>query len=184
MNRTSAYLTAGTAALPASFNQSFPGFVFLNSALTKEAGMFTAYLARSASAVAAQTVTGATLLYNGYDIVSYIDCTMETHIAPVRWNVAGGNPPGANLRASAVAGWCEYRSRTPGGVLLAVSQRLPDPAPNGTAASGTSSGSPGGSLQLSAANAAAFFPDRATILHGATSGGLATTGLGTFNPAP
>jgi len=179
-----AFLSAGTTGLPASFNQSFPGFVFLNSALTKEAGTFTVYLARSAAPVAAQTVTGATLLYSGYDIVSYINCTMDTHIAPVGWNVTGGNPPGANVRASAVAGWREYRSRTPGGVLLDVSQRLGDPAPGGTAATATSSGSPGGSLQLSAAIAAAFFPDRATILHGATSGGLATTGLGTFNPAP
>jgi hypothetical protein len=158
--------------------------VFLNSALTKEAGTFTAYLARSASAVAAQTVSGATLTYSGYDIVSYINCTMDTHIAPVGWNVTGGNPTGANVRASAVAGWREYRSRTPGGALLDVSQRLADPAPNGTAATAASSGSPGGSLQLSAANVAAFFPDRATILHGATSGGLATTGLPVFSPAP
>ena len=112
-------------------------------------------------------MTGATLLYTGYDIVSYVNCTMDTHIAPVGWNVTGGNPPGANVRPSAVAGWREYRSRTPGGVLLDVSQRLGDPAPNGTAATATSSGSPGGSLQLSAANVAAFFPDRATILHGA-----------------
>jgi len=179
-----AYLTAGTTALPASFTQSFPGFVFLNSALTKEAGTFTAYLARSASAVAAQTVTGATLLYTGYDIVSYVDCSMDTHIAPVGWNVTGGNPPGANVRPSAVAGWREYRSRTPGGALLDVSQRLVDPAPGGTAATAASSGSPGGSLQLSAASVAALFPDRATILHGASSGGLATTGLASFNPAP
>lgn len=92
----------------------------------------------------AQTVTGATLLYSGNDIVSYIDCTMDTHIAPVGWNVTGGDPPGANLRASAIAGWREYRSRTPGGALLDVSQRLGDPAPNGTAATTTSSGSPGG----------------------------------------
>ncbi len=179
-----AFLTAGTTGLPASFNQSFPGFVFLNSSLTKEAGTFTAYLARSASAVAAQTVSGATLLYSGYDIVSYIDCTMDTHIAPVGWLVTGGNPTGANVRPSAVTGWREYRSRTPAGAVLDLGQRLGDPAPSGTAATAASSGSPGGSAQLSAANVAAFFPDRATILHGATSGGLATTGLPAFNPAP
>jgi hypothetical protein len=158
--------------------------VFLNSVLTKEAGTFTAYLARSASAVAAQTVAGATLLYSGYDIVSYINCTMDTHIAPVGWNVTGGNPTGANVRPSAVAGWREYRSRTPGGVLLDVTQRLADPAPNGTAATAASSGSPGGSLQLSAANVAAFFLDRATILHGASDDTRSTTGLPAFNPSP
>ena len=85
--------------------------MFLNSALTKEVGTFTAYLARSASAVAAQTVSGATLLYSGYDIVSYLNCTMDTHIAPVGWNVTGGNPPGANLGR---APWPAGASTAPG----------------------------------------------------------------------
>jgi len=170
-----AYLGADSVnTVPASFNTSYLGFVFLNCALTKEAGSFTAYLARSPGAV---TVTAATpFLYGQYDIVSYIGCSMDSHIAPVGWSTS--NPPGANVRPNPVTGWREYRSTTPTGVSLDVSQRLADPSPGGTTAN------PGGSLQLSDASAAAFFADRATILHGATDGTYTSTGLAAFNPTP
>jgi pectin methylesterase-like acyl-CoA thioesterase len=180
-----AYLGYGTTATPtdlvnataADFSTSYPGFVFLNSALTKEAGTFSAYLARSPGAA---TVSGAAapFYYLQYDIVSYIGCTMDTHIAAVGWNVSGSNPPGANARPNPVAGWREYNSMTPSGLALDVSQRLVDPSPGQTVAN------PGGSLQLSAANVATFFPNRATILQGATDGTYTTTGLTTFNPTP
>lgn len=172
-----AYLSFGATLTPATFDQSYPGFVFLNSALTKEPGTFTAYLARSPG-LAATSGAVPLVYYLQYDIVSYIGCSMDTHIAPVGWNVAGGNPPGANVSANPVAGWREYRSVTPAGAPVDVSQRLVNPSPAGTV------GNPGGSIQLSDANVATFFPDRATILHGATDGTFTTTGVATFSPAP
>jgi pectin methylesterase-like acyl-CoA thioesterase len=172
-----AYLGFGDAGAPGDFDTSYPGFVFLNSALTKEDGTFTAYLARSPGA-ATVSGTAAPFFYLQYDIVSYVGCTMDSHIAPVGWNVSGSNPPGANVRPNPVAGWREYKSLAPDGGALDVSQRLVDPSPAGTTAN------PGGSLQLSDSNAATFFPDRAAILHGATDGTFTTTGLPTFAPAP
>jgi pectin methylesterase-like acyl-CoA thioesterase len=172
-----AYLGYGTTMTPANTDTSYPGFVFLNSALTKETGTFTAYLGRSPGA-ATVSGTAAPFYYLQYDIVSYIGCTMDTHIAPVGWNVSGSQPPGANLRPNPVAGWREYGSLTPAGQPLDVSQRLVDPSPAGTTAN------PGGSLQLTAANAMTFFLSRATILQGATDGTYTTTGLSTFTPAP
>ena len=173
-----AYLGFGTTAAPASFATSYPGFVFLNSALTKEPGTFTAYLARSSGAAITSGTAPAEIYYLQYDIVSYVGCTMDTHIAPVGWNVIPSNPPGANVRPNPVTGWREYGSLTPDGLPLDVSQRLVDPAPAGTVAS------PGGSLQLSTANVTTFFPDRAVILQGATDGTYVTTGLPAFNPTP
>ncbi len=172
-----AYLSFGATATPATFNQSYPGFVFLDCALTKEPGTFTAYLARSPGAA---TVSGAapTFFYLQYDIVSYIGCSMDTHIAPAGWNVVGGNPTGANALASPVVGWREYKSITPQGAPVDVSQRLVNPSPAGTTAN------PGGSIQLTDANAATFFANRGTILQGATDGTFTTTGLATFLPSP
>jgi pectin methylesterase-like acyl-CoA thioesterase len=172
-----AYLGYGSTTTPANLDTSYPGFVFLNSALTKEAGTFTAYLARSSGA-ATYSGTAAPYYYLQYDIVSYIGCTMDTHIAPVGWNVMGSNPPGANVLPNPVAGWREYGSMTPAGQPLNVSQRLVNPAPDGSATN------PGGSLQLTAANVATFFPSRTAILGGATDGTYITTGLATFNPTP
>jgi pectin methylesterase-like acyl-CoA thioesterase len=171
-----AFVGFGDAGAPADFNTSYPGFVFLDSALTKENGTFTAYLARSPGA--ATTNGTAPIFYLNYDIVSYVGCTMDSHIAPVGWNVSGSQPPGANVRPNPVVGWREYRSLAPDGGPLDVSQRLVDPSPAGTTMN------PGGSLQLSDSNAATFFPDRNTILHGATDGTFTTTGLPTFTPAP
>ena len=172
-----AILGTGATALPPTYNASFAGFVFLNSALTKEAGTFTAYLARSPGAV--PTATGTPFVYTGYDIVSYIGCSMDAHIPAVGWSAAGQTSSvGANVRPNPVTGWREYHSMSPSGQLLDVSQRLPDSTPPDAGAP------PAGSIQLSDANAASFFPDRATILHGATDGTYTTTGLSTFSPVP
>ena len=85
---------------------------------------------------------------------------------------------GANVRPNPVTGWREYHSVSPNGQLLDVSQRLPDSTPPDAGAP------PAGSIQLSDANVASFFPNRATILHGATDGTYTTTGLTTFSPVP
>jgi pectin methylesterase-like acyl-CoA thioesterase len=172
-----AILGSGTPATPASYNTSFAGFVFLNSALTKEAGTFTAYLARSAGVVPA--ATGTPFLYSGYDIVSYIGCSMDAHIPAVGWNITGQtNTMGANVRPNPVTGWREYHSVSPSGQLLDVSQRLPDSTPPDAGAP------PAGSIQLSDANVTTFFPNRATIFGGATDGTFTTTALVGFAPVP
>ncbi len=180
-----AYLGFGTTATPANFDTSYPGFVFLNSALTKETGTFTAYLARSAGpplpAPATSTADGGVTYYyyDQYDIVSYIGCTMDTHIAPVGWAVSTKAPGSDVSPPNAVAGWREYGSMTPAGAPLDVSQRLVDPTGDAAAAPYI-----GGSLQLSAANVTTFFPSRAAILAGATDGTYTTTGLAGFSPTP
>jgi len=172
-----AILGSGTAAVPVNYNTSNAGFVFLNSALTKETGTFTAYLARSPGVVPA--ATGTPFVYSGYDIVSFIGCTMDAHISAAGWNIVGQtNTMGANVRPNPVTGWREYHSMSPSGQLLDVSQRLPDSTPPDAGAP------PAGSIQLSDANVTSFFPDRATILHGATDGTYTTTGLATFSPVP
>jgi pectin methylesterase-like acyl-CoA thioesterase len=172
-----AILGSGSTATPASYNTSFAGFVFLNSALTKEAGTFTAYLARSAGAVPA--ATGTPFLYTGYDIVSYIGCSMDAHIPAVGWNVVGQtNSMGANVRPNPVTGWREYHSVSPSGQLLDVSQRLPDSTPPDAGAP------PAGSIQLSDADVTTFFPNRATIFGGATDGTFTTSALVGFAPVP
>ena len=172
-----AILGSGTPAAPVNYNTSFAGFVFLSSALTKEDGTFTAYLARSAGAVPA--ATGTPFLYSGYDIVSYIGCSMDTHIPAVGWNMVGQtNTMGANVRPNPVVGWREYHSVSPSGQLLDVSQRLPDSTPPDAGAP------PAGSIQLSDANVMTFFPNRATIFGGATDGTFTTTPLVGFAPVP
>jgi len=178
-----AYLGYGNTSTPSSTTTSYAGFVFLSSALTKEPVDFTAYLARSPGA---PTVSGtvAPYLYTQYDIVSFVDCSMDVHVAPLGWKVGGPltgstDPGGANLSPTAVTGWREYRSFTPAGQYVDVSGRLKDPAQNGTTTN------PGGSLQLPAAAAGTFFPDRATIFGGATDGTYTTRGYpGGWNPQP
>ena len=158
--------------------------MFLNSALTKEAGTFTAYLARSASAVAAQTVTGATLLYTGYDIVSYINCTMDTHIAPVGWNVTGGNPHWRQRAAERDHRLARVPQPHAGRRVARREPATRRPGAERHRGDGDQLGIAGRLGAASAADVAAFFPDRATILHGATDGRLRTTGLATFSPVP
>jgi pectin methylesterase-like acyl-CoA thioesterase len=172
-----AYLGYGSTPTPSTYAIAYPGFVFLNCALTKEDGDFTAYLARSPGAA---TVSGsaAPYLYSQYDVVSFIDCNMDSHIAAVGWNVTGGNPPGANLSPTPIGGWREYRSFTPSGRYVDVGQRLESSPLSGT------STNPGGSMQLPDAAASTFFRDRATIFGGATDGTYTTTGNPGWNPQP
>lgn len=167
-----AFLTwdASNATTPSSTTTSYPGFVFLKSALTKEPGTFTAYLARSPGNA---TTSGTNpILYTQYDLVSYIGCTMDSHIDPAGWNSAGSSPAGANLAPTSVTGWREYKSLTPTGQPLSVSGRVAGSSP------------PNGSIQLSDAAFNAFFKDRATIFTGATDGTYTTRGAGGFSPVP
>jgi pectin methylesterase-like acyl-CoA thioesterase len=177
-----AYLSFGTTTTPPAppIVSSYPGFVFLNSALTQEVppagATFTAYLARSPGA---PTVSGTVtpIFYLTYDIVSFIGCSMD-NIAPVGWETSASTP-GANIAPTPIDGWREYGSLTTAGLLLDVSQRLANPVDGGTATNMW------GSIQLTAANVATFFPNRATILQGgATDGTYTTTGLAGFSPVP
>jgi hypothetical protein len=165
-----AYLGWGTTATPSSYATAYPGFVFLNSALTKEPGTFTAYLGRAPGAVA--TSGTSPYLYTNYDLVSYIGCSMDSHIDPTGWNVAGSVPNGANVVPSPVTGWREYKSVTPGGTLIDTSSRA------------VGSTAPIGSIQLSDANVASFFKDQATIFAGATDSTYTTIGITNFSPVP
>jgi hypothetical protein len=173
---------------PATTTTSYPGFVFLSCALTKEPGDFQAYLARSPGAATTGTVGSGTaaaptyVLFTQYDLVAFVNCSMDTHLTldaqghpAVGWNVTGGNPGGANLVSTPVVGWREHGSFTPGGQWVDVSQRLGNPSPNGATL--------GGGLQLSDANVAKFFADRPTVFGGATDGTYTTTGYpGGWNP--
>lgn len=101
--------------------QTDKGFIFLNSKLTYGTGpagntvatgpdAFT-YLARSAG--------------NGtYDNIAYINCKMDTHVAPVGWaaNIAGNPTPNPST-ATATSGWRESGSMDINGNPLDVSAR-------------------------------------------------------------
>jgi len=164
-----AYLNyeAGSSTTPSTITTAYPGFVFLDCALTKEPGTFTAYLARSPGAPSS-SVSGPYMLYTGYDIVAYINCSMDSHIPAIGWNTTGTNPGGANLVSTPVVGWREYGSFTPEGQWIDLSGRLSNPSP--------SSASLGGGYALTDANMSTFFPSRATIFSGATDGTYTTTG--------
>ncbi len=154
----------GSSVVQSRAYANYAGFVFLSSALTKESGAFTAFLARSPGASA-----GA---YQN-DLVAFVNCSMDTHIPGVGWNVVGGNPTTPNQRATAVSGWREYQSRSPSGALLNVSSRLAQTA------------TVNGSIQLVDTDVTTFFPNRATILSGATNGALTTSGYaGGWSPVP
>jgi pectin methylesterase-like acyl-CoA thioesterase len=169
----------GTSPVPSTTDTTYAGFVFLRCALTKEPGAdFTAYLARSPGTATTSTVgSGATTytVYTRYDLVSFVECSMESHIAAVGWSVGGPNPSGANLVSTPVVGWREYRSFAPDGRWVNTAGRLANPV----------SASLGGSVQLSDADAQTFFRDRATIFGGATNGTYTIIGYpGGWNPQP
>jgi len=167
-----AYLGYGSTSTPPDYNQSYPGFVFLNCALTKEDGVFTSYLARSPGTTA---VTGGppTYYYYNYDIVAYINTIMDNHIPNLGWFT-----PGPDVVGNAVAGWREYGSLTPEGVPVDVSNRLSQ-----TSIPPSTTGYD--SIQLTSADVDVFFADRESILSGATDGTLTTTGYpGGWNPQP
>jgi pectin methylesterase-like acyl-CoA thioesterase len=167
-----AYVGYGpSSALPAPVNQSYAGFVFLSCALTKEDGA-AATLARQITAPSASAKAGS-FLYSGYDLIAFVNCSMDSHISPAGWASTG-----SNLAATPVTGWREYRSSTPGGQWVDVTQRIPA-LPTGTTPYTN------GSIQLSPANVATFFADRASIFGGATDGTFTTTGYpGGWNLQP
>ena len=167
-----AFLGYGSTSTPPDYNQSYPGFVFLNCALTKEDGVFTSYLARSPGAPA---VFGSppTYYYYNYDIVAFINSTMDNHIPGLGWFT-----PGPNVVGNAVAGWREYGSFAPDGVPVDVSNRL-----SRTSLPPSTTGHD--SIQIPSADVDVFFADRESILSGATNGTLTTVGYpGGWNPQP
>jgi pectin methylesterase-like acyl-CoA thioesterase len=169
-----AYLGYGSTMTPSSYDQSYPGFVFLNCALTKEDGAFTAYLARSpGAATVSSSGTPPVYYYLQYDIVAFINSTMDSHIAPQGWST-----PGPNLAGTAVAGWREYGNFTPARLPVNVSNRL-------SMMSNPASSTGNSSIQLKSEDAAIFFADRALVFGGATNGRLSTTGYpGGWEPQP
>jgi len=169
-----AYLGYGSSSTPADYTQSYPGFVFVNCALTKEEGDFTAYLARSPGApTATSSGTPPVYYYTQYDIIAFINSTMDSHIASQGWST-----PGPNLAGTAVAGWREYNNFTPDGQPVDVSNRL-------SLSSNPPSTTGNDSIQLESSDAAIFFRDRSSILGGATNGTLTITGYpGGWTPQP
>lgn len=87
------------------------GYVFLNSRLTREAGVpdGATVLARSAGSP------------GFFDNVVYINCVMDAHISPEGWWT---NPIPNPARATDKAGWREHGSRAPGGEALAAAGRV------------------------------------------------------------
>ncbi|MGX4644346.1 pectinesterase family protein [Massilia sp. SYSU DXS3249] len=88
-----------------------PGFVFLNSRLTHGPGPAgndvppgTTYLARPGTA-------------QSHDKVSYINCRMDTHVAPAGWSLP------RNAHGGAGAGWGEYGSMDLSGAPLDLARR-------------------------------------------------------------
>lgn len=134
-----------------------PGFVFLNSVLTHGPG----------PALQANDVPpGATYLARSpgtaptWDNVSYINCKMDKHIAPVGWAGSGvnGQPSPNPEQAAARSGWREYGTTDLAGKPFELGQRA-------------------GGYTLSAAEVAARFGSRAAIF--ARFGGASG-----WNPAP
>jgi hypothetical protein len=169
-----AYLGFGTSSTaPTASNTSYPGFVFLGSALTKDPGTYTAFLARSNGPPAAPTGSSPAFIYTGYDIVTFIGCSMDTHVDPKGWNLSAiSGSGGANIAPNVVTGWREYGTVTPAGAPYDTSSRY-------LGGSGLLGGAVG---QVSDVNT--WFKDRATIFAGATDGSYTTLGLAGFSPTP
>lgn len=94
--------TKGGYVVQARGYYGYPGFVFLNSKLTKGPGVAdgSAYLARSGgSACTSGTYTYAKALAYNCDIISYINTTMDSHIAAAGWYTS----PIPNLPANSAA---------------------------------------------------------------------------------
>ena len=92
-----------------------PGFVFLNSRLTHGPGpagndvpLGTTYLARPGTP-------------QSFDKVSYINCRIDAHVAPVGWSLPQGGRNAAHTGAG--AGWTEYGSMDMNGAPLDLARR-------------------------------------------------------------
>jgi pectin methylesterase-like acyl-CoA thioesterase len=132
-----------------------PGFVFLNSRLTQGPGPAGNAVPAGATYLARSPGTAST-----WDNVSYIDCRMDAHVAPVGWAGEGvlRQPAPNPVTASAASGWSEYGSMDLAGRPLDLSQRV-------------------GGFRLSAAQAKERFGTRARIFQSFDNGKG-------WNPAP
>jgi len=151
--------TSGPSVVQSRAVGGYPGFVFLNSALTRDDGpAYDAYLARS---------PGNPSAGSNYDAVAFVNCSMDTHIDPLGWNATGSNPTGSNQVGSAVAGWREYGSRLPSGDFVDVSGRLPPSSALGK-----------GPAKLSDSDVGTFFSSRAAVFGCTNNGTIGWTGYG------
>ena len=88
------------------------GYIFLNSRLTRQAGVPDGHTTLARSSGRAEL----------FDQVSFINTEMGPHIAAAGWH---DKPLPTPAVATAAAGWREYHSRTPAGTPLDLSARLP-----------------------------------------------------------
>jgi pectin methylesterase-like acyl-CoA thioesterase len=153
--------SGGASIVQARAYAGYPGFVFLNAALTKEDGNFKVYLGRSNGSVA----SGAAY---GYDNVAFVRSTFDSHIDRAGWNITNSakSDVGSNTPPTPVQGWRQYGNVTPAGLAVDTSDFL------------ATAGNVIGSLTLSDANARSFYKDRATLFTGATDGTNTSKGLG------
>lgn len=100
------YLVQARSRLPTD-----RGYVFLNSRLTRGAGV------PDGKTTLARSSGRATL----FDQVAYINTTMDAHIAAAGWH---DKPLPTPATATAAAGWREYNSRTPAGAAIDTGARL------------------------------------------------------------
>jgi pectin methylesterase-like acyl-CoA thioesterase len=170
-----AYIPDAPATAPTTVTRAYGGFLFLNSAFTREDSSVSTYLARSKGALSASSP------WYQYDAVALINCSMDAHVLPAGWatETRTKNVTGASVQPNAVIGWREYHSFTPGGQWVDVSQRMPNPSPTSTGF---------GSIQLSDANVTTFFPSTTTIFGGTTDSTYTTVGVPTppsnWSPTP
>jgi pectin methylesterase-like acyl-CoA thioesterase len=96
------------------------GFVFLDSRLTHAAGPAGNDVPIGATYLARSPGTAST-----WDNVSYINCRMDRHVAPIGWAGAGilGQPAPHPDAAGAISGWSEYGSMDLAGTPLDMAAR-------------------------------------------------------------
>ena len=100
------YLVQARSRLPTD-----RGYVFLNSRLTRDAGV------PDGKTMLARSSGRATL----FDQVAYINTEMDGHIAAAGWHE---KPLPTPAPATVSAGWREFNSRAPGGAAIDTSARL------------------------------------------------------------
>jgi pectate lyase len=106
------------------------GFVFLNDQLTYANGPSPANtpVANGTNATASTYLARSGGASGAYDNVVYMDCKMDTHIAPLGWAAPNinSNPNPTPATATATSGWREFGSlQMDGTTPLDISQRSP-----------------------------------------------------------
>lgn len=114
---------SGGYVVQARTKYGYPGFVFLNSTLTADAGIQANSTALARSPGAASNLCSA--VDQNCDNVAYVNTRMGPHIKTVGWCAAGcGSNPNPNPAvATDDAGWREYGSTDANGAPLDVSRR-------------------------------------------------------------